>query len=131
MRPRFVITNIIGLALIYAGWRLGLFDRFPTLGPVECIMLGILGLYAACGAVAAFLGQWRTCAHIANSLPMWALAFTGLCLVLAVADLTSLTPEAMALVFRNLAFSIVPNIFGVALMAWLREIAWWCARAEV
>jgi hypothetical protein len=131
MRPRFVITNFIVLALIYAGWRTGLLNGFPTLGPVESAMVGLLALYAAVGAVAAFLGHWRTCAHIANSLPMWALAFTGLGLVLAVAGLNSLTPEAMALVFRNLAYAIVPNIVGVALMAWLRELAWWCARAEV
>jgi hypothetical protein len=42
-----------------------------------------------------------------------------------------LTLQAMAAVFRNLAFPIVPNIAGVALMAWLREVAWWSDRAEV
>jgi hypothetical protein len=131
MRPRFVIVNLVVLALIFAGYRLGVLDRFPTLGPLECVMVGFLVLYAAAGAIAAFLGQWRSCAHIANSLPMWALAFTGLGLVLAVAGLHSLTPDAMAVVFRNLAYSIIPNIVGVALMAWLRELAWWCARAEV
>ena len=119
------------LALIYAGWHLGLFAGFPRLGPLELMMVGFLALYAACGAVAAFLGNWRTCAHIANSLPMWALAFTGLGLILAVSDLHTLTPQAMAAVFRNLAFAIVPNIAGVALMAWLREVAWWCDHAEV
>lgn len=131
MRPRFVITNVIVLALFYAGWRMGLLNGFPALGPLECAMVGVLVVYGAVGAGAAFFGNWRTCAHIANSLPMWALAFTGLGLVLAVAGLNSLTPSAMAVVFRNLAYAIVPNIVGVALMAWLREIAWWCARAEV
>ncbi|MEO8715612.1 MAG: hypothetical protein ABI369_11420 [Acetobacteraceae bacterium] len=131
MRPRFVITNVIIAALIYAAWRLGVFAGFPALAPVEVVMVGFLAVYAAFGAAAAFMGNWRTCAHIANSLPMWALTFTGLGLVLAVADLHALTPEAMAAVFRNLAFSIIPNIAGVALMAWLRELAWWCARAEV
>lgn len=131
MRPRFVVTNVVILALLYAGERLGIFAGFPALGPIEVVMVGFLAVYAAFGAGAAFLGHWATCAHIANSLPMWALTFTGLGLVLAVADLHTLTPEAMASVFRNLAFSIVPNIAGVALMAWLRELAWWCARAEV
>lgn len=131
MRPRFVVTNVVVAALIYAAWRLGVFVGFPALGSVEVVMVGFLGAYAALGAGAAFLGNWRTCAHIANSLPMWALTFTGLGLVLAVADLHSLTPEAMAAVFRNLAYSIIPNIVGVALMAWLRELAWWSARAEV
>jgi hypothetical protein len=131
MRPRFIVTNVVILALLYAGWRLGVFDGFPALGPFEGVMVSVLAVYAGFGAVAAFFGHWRTCAHIANSLPMWALAFTGLGLVLAVADLHSLTPDAMAVVFRNLAFSIVPNIAGVALMAWLRELAYWCARAEV
>lgn len=131
MRPRFVVTNVIVAALVYAAWRLGVFAGFPALAPVEIVMVGFLVAYAAIGAIAAFLGNWRTCAHIANSLPMWALAFTGLGLVLAVAGLNSLTPDAMAVVFRNLAYAIVPNIVGVALMAWLRELAWWCARAEV
>jgi len=131
MRPRFVVANVVIAALIYAAWRFGVFVGFPALGPVELVMVGFLAAYALFGAVAAFVGNWRTCAHIANSLPMWALTFTGLGLVLAVADLHSLTPEAMATVFRNLAYSIIPNIVGVALMAWLRELAWWCARAEV
>lgn len=131
MRPRFVVTNVIVAALVYAAWRLGVFAGFPTLAPVELVMVGFLVAYAAIGAIAAFVGNWRACAHIANSLPMWALTFTGLGLVLAVADLRSLTPEAMAVVFRNLAYSIIPNIVGVALMAWLRELAWWCAGAEV
>ncbi|HEY5300106.1 MAG TPA: hypothetical protein VIJ55_05465 [Acetobacteraceae bacterium] len=131
MRPRFVVTNVVVAALAYAAWRFGVFTGFPALGRVEIVMVGFLAAYAALGAAAAFMGNWRTCAHIANSLPMWALTFTGLGLVLAVADLHSLTPEAMAVVFRNLAYSIIPNIVGVALMAWLRELAWWCARAEV
>lgn len=131
MRPRFIITNVIIVALFYAAWRFGVFAGFPALAPVELAMVGFLAVYALIGAAAAFMGNWRTCAHIANSLPMWALSFTGLGLVLAVADLHALTPEAMATVFRNLAYSIIPNIAGVALMAWLRELAWWCARAEV
>ncbi|MGH7210666.1 MAG: hypothetical protein ACREF1_04305 [Acetobacteraceae bacterium] len=131
MRPRFVVTNVVIAALLYAAWRFGVFVGFPTLGPAELAMVGFLAVYAAFGAAVAFMGNWRTCAHIANSLPMWALTFTGLGLVLAVADLHSLTPEAMAVVFRNLAYAIIPNIVGVALMAWLRELAWWCARVEV
>lgn len=131
LRPRFVVVNGMVLALLFAAWRLGMFAGFPALGAVELIMVGFLAAYAIAGAIAAFLGHWEACAHIANSLPMIALAFTGLGLILAVAGLGALTPEAMAAVFRNLAFSIVPNIAGVALMVWLREIAWYCAREEV
>ena len=126
MRPRFVILNAMMAAVLIAAWRAGLLDAVPALGPDEAIMLGALGVYAAAGFCAAWFGRWQTARHVANGVPMWALACTGLGMLLAVNGLHSLTPAAMAQVFRELAFAIAPNIAGVALMAWLRETIWWC-----
>lgn len=126
LRPRFVTINAMVLAVGVAGWRLGLFAALPELGNAELMLLGFLGVYAAIGFGAAALGRWETARHVANGVPMWALGCTGLGMLLAVSGLHSLTPEAMARVFRDLAFAITPNIAGVAAMAWLREILWWC-----
>lgn len=131
MRARFVIVNALVLALFFAGWRAGLFAALPDLGGAELAMLGALGCYAGVGFCAAFLGDWRLAAHVANGTPMWALGCTGLGMLLAVTRLNALTPEALATVFRDLAFAISPNIAGVVLMAWIREVAHWCGGEEI
>ncbi|MGH7118155.1 MAG: hypothetical protein ACREFP_04060 [Acetobacteraceae bacterium] len=125
-RPRFVVVNVMMLAIAIAGWRAGLFVAVPALGAADVAMLAALAAYAAIGFGAAWYERWQTARHIANGVPMWALGCTGLGMLLAVNGLHSLTPVAMARVFRELAFAIAPNIAGVALMAWLREVIWWC-----
>lgn len=94
-------------------------------------MLVVLGLYSLTGFWAAFRGNWKTAAHIANGTPMFALAMTGLGMLLATLDLTELTPQALALVFREMVLAISPNILGVFLLAWLRELAFWCGDAGI
>ncbi len=131
MRPRFVVVNAMVAAVLIAAWRAGLFAAVPALGADEAVMLAALGVYAAAGFGAAWLGKWETARHIANGVPMWALGCTGLGMLLAVDGLHSLTPAAMAQVFRELAFAISPNIGGVALMSWLREAIWWCGGETV
>lgn len=130
MRPRFVTINAMVVALAIAAWRAGLFAAVPELGAAELMLVGSLAVYAAIGFGAVWRGRFETARHMANGVPMWALGCTGLGMLLAVAQLHSLTPEAMARVFRELAFAITPNIAGVALMAWLRELLWWCGGAE-
>jgi hypothetical protein len=125
-RPCFVVVNVMVLAVGAAAWRTGLFTAVLSLGADETAMLAGLAAYAAVGFGAAFCGRWETARHIANGVPMWALGCTGLGMLLAVDHLHALTPAAMAEVFRDLAFAIAPNIAGVMLMAWLRELIWWC-----
>lgn len=125
-KPRFIVVNVMMIAILIAAWRVGLLAAVPALGGVETTMLGALGVYAALGFAAAWRGRWQIAQHIANGVPMWALGCTGLGMLLAVNGLHELTPAAMARVFRDLAFAIAPNIAGVALMSWLREVIWWC-----
>ena len=94
-------------------------------------MLAALVLYSAAGFWAAFRGRWSVAAHIANGTPMFALAMTGLGMLLATLDLGELTPQALAQVFREMVLAITPNILGVFLLAWLRELAFWCGNAEI
>lgn len=130
-KPKFVIMNASLAGLTYAAWHLGFFAGFPSLGLTETAMIWCLVAYALFGAAMAFRGRWDACAHVANSLPMIALGFTGLGLILAAAQIHDLTPTALAVVFQSLAFSIAPNVVGVALMVWLRTLAWYCVRIEV
>ncbi|MDA8051044.1 MAG: hypothetical protein M0002_13760 [Rhodospirillales bacterium] len=130
-RPRFVVINVMVAAVGIAAWRAGLFAAVPALGGKEAAMLAGLSLYALVGFGAAWRGRWETARHIANGVPMWALGCTGLGMLLAVNGLHALTPAAMAVVFRDMAFAIAPNIAGVLLMAWLREAIWWCGGEEV
>lgn len=125
-RPRFVIVNVMMGAVLIAAWQAGLFASVPALAGTEAAMLSILGIYAAVGFAAAWCRRWESARHIANGVPMWALGCTGLGMLLAVNGLHSLTPVAMAQVFRELAFAIAPNVAGVVLMSWLREAIWWC-----
>lgn len=127
MRPRFVIVNAVIAALAFAAWHIGLFADFPDVGRAEIAMCAVLLAYGLAGAVFGFCGHWAACGHIAHSLPIIALGFTGLGLLLAVSGLGPLDPAALATVFRALAFAILPNVVGVALMAWLRELGWWSA----
>lgn len=129
-RPRFVIVNAMAVALSAAAWYAGWLDGLAALTNAEWAMLAFLVAYFAVGLTAAFRRDWRLVGHIANGLPMWALGFTGLGLVMAVADLKAMTPETLLTVFRHLALAIVPNVFGVLLMVWLREIAFWSGDRE-
>ena len=129
-RPRFVIVNVIAVALVGAAWQAGWLTGLAGLGAAEWAMLAFLGLYFGVGLAGAVGGNWRLVGHIADGLPMWALGFTGLGLVMAVAGLTSMTPETLLAVFRHLALAIVPNVFGVLLMIWLREISYWSGPDE-
>ncbi len=129
-RPRFVIVNAVAITLAGAAWHAGWLDGLSALTNAEWAMLAFLGIYFSIGLAAALRRDWRLVGHIANGLPMWALGFTGLGLVMAVAGLTAMTPETLLTVFRHLALAIVPNIFGVLLMVWLREIAFWSGDRE-
>ncbi len=129
-RPRFVIVNAVALTLAAAAWHAGWLDGLSALTGAEWAMLAFLGAYFSVGLVAALRRDWRLVGHIANGLPMWALGFTGLGLVMAVTGITAMTPETLLAVFRHLALAIVPNVFGVLLMVWLREIAFWSGDRE-
>lgn len=130
MRSQFVIINAIILSIVLVAWHLGIFDSFPDLQKKELIMLGGLFVYSLGGFIAVCRKCWATARHIANGIPMWALGCTGLGMLLAVHNMHSVNSAALTSVFRNLAFSISPNIVGVMLMAWLRELIWWLGHEE-
>lgn len=130
-RAKFVTFNVIALCLVFAAWRAGFFAFAGTFALREIVMLAALVLYSVVGFFAAFRGRWKTAAHIANGTPMFALALTGLGMLLATLDLTELTPQALAQVFREMVLAISPNILGVLLLAWIRELAFWCGDAEI
>jgi hypothetical protein len=131
VRPKFVALNLIALCLCVAAWRAGFFAFFDTFTAREVAMLVALTLYSFLGFVAAFLGRWNIAAHVANGLPIFALAMTGIGMLLATLGLDALTPQALAHVFRDMVLAISPNILGVLLMAWLRELMFWCGDATV
>lgn len=130
-KAKFVTLNLIAFCLVFAAWRAGFFAFSSAFGIRELVMLAVLVLYSLVGFWAAFRGRWKTAAHIANGTPMFALAMTGLGMLLATLDLSELTPQALALVFREMVLAITPNILGVLLLAWLRELAFWCGDAEI
>lgn len=127
MRSRLIILNVMLVAVGIAAWRDGYFSAFGLLGWQEIAMLVALGAYAAVGLGAAWRGRWETVARVANALPAWGLAFTGVGLLLAAAGLHSLTPDALSQVFRELVFAVAPNIVGVLGFSWLTALANWAA----
>lgn len=131
MRPRFVIVNAVIAAICVAASRLGLFGGVQALGTAEIAMLSMLGVMFLVGIGCAFRGRWESVYHIANTLPVWAMAFTGLGLLLVVATGSMATPADKAAMFRGIVFAISPNIAAAAFMAWLRELAWWSGRESI
>ncbi len=126
-RPRLVVLNVMLVAIGIAAWRGGYLSAFGLLGWQEIAMLAALGAYAAVGLGAAWCRRWDTVRRVANALPAWGLAFTGVGLLLAAAGLHSLTPAALSSVFRELVFAVAPNIAGVLGFAWLTALANWAA----
>lgn len=126
-RPRLIILNVMLLAVGIAAWRAGYLAAFELLGWQESLLLALLGAYTAVGFGAAWCGRWDTVRRVANALPAWGLAFTGVGLLLAAAGLHSLTPAALSAVFRSLVFAVAPNIVGVLGFAWLTMLANWAA----
>lgn len=131
MRSKFVIINTMILALIFVFWRTGLLAGFGQLAGTEFILLGLLGLYAIPGFISVFRGNHIHARFIANSIPMWSLTFTVLGMILAVSQITAFTPEIIAVVFKNLAFAITPNMIGVVLMVWIRELCFYMWEEEI
>lgn len=131
VRPTFITLNLIAFCIGFAAWRAGFFAFAGEFAPRELVMLVALVLYSLVGFWAAFLGRWNVTSHIANGTPMFALAMTGIGMLLATLDLGELTPQALAQVFREMVLAISPNILGVFLLAWLRELSFWCGDAEL
>lgn len=125
MRARFVVINAIVAALVAAAWRAGLLAPFSSMGGMEIALISALGAYFLVGLAAAWLGRWETAEHVANALPAWGLACTGLGLLIAASGLHSLTPDALSHVFRALVFAVAPNIVGVLGFAWLGAVQHW------
>lgn len=115
------------VTLLVVAWRSRMLTPFAALGWHEIALLGLLGAYTAVGIGAACRGRWAAVRRVANALPAWGLAFTGLGLLLAAAGLHDLTPAALSVVFRELVFAVAPNIVGVLGFAWLTVLANWAA----
>jgi hypothetical protein len=117
--------------LVIAGFAIGLFAAIPSLILTEKLMLGLLVAITVFGLLLGFGHRWDSASHIANTLPMLGLAFTGLGLLNAVASMGALTPDALASVFRELGYAIAPNIMAVFGMWWIKVVGWWAAGEEI
>lgn len=131
MRPKFITLNVVILCFCFSAWWAGFFSFTSLFGVKEIIMLSILGVYSSFGFGAIIIKKWNICRHIANGTPMFALAMTGLGMLLATTTLDTLTPQALAQVFKDMVMAISPNILGIFLLAWLRELAFWCGNEEI
>jgi hypothetical protein len=97
----------------------------------EIFLLGCLVLYALPGFIAVTQQNWKVVKHIGNGVPMWAICFTVLGLILTVTSIKDMTPESLTNAFRNIILSLAPNLVGMLLMNWLRELAWWLGHEEL
>lgn len=127
---RFIVVNTMLLSIVCVALWANFFAGFFILNKMEYAMIGFLFVYFLFGVIAAWRENWEVTRHIANGLPMWALTFTGIGIVNAAIGLTGTDTNTLLMVFKNLALAISPNIVGVFLMVWLREIALWCGNEE-
>jgi len=127
---KFMVINTMLISLLGSAWWAGFLTGFLKLHGIEYAMILFLFAYFIIGVITSILKKWEIVRHIANGLPMWALVFTGIGIINAAIGLSNTETETLLTVFINLALAISPNIVGVFLMIWLREIALWCGHEE-
>jgi len=128
---KFVTIHVTVAAVAFALWRAGVFAIFPRLSSTELILIGLLGAYAIRGFIALLQQRWDDVRHIANSLPMYGLCFTVLGILLTMASVKDFSTEAVTNLLLPLICALAPNMVGVALMVWMRELAWWLGHEEI
>ena len=128
---KFVTIHVTVAAVAFALWRAGMFEIFPRLSTTELILVGLLGAYATRGFLALLQQRWEDVRHIANSLPMYGLCFTVLGILLTMASVKDFSAEAVTKLLLPLICALTPNMVGVALMVWMRELAWWMGHEEI
>lgn len=128
---KFVTIHVTVAAVAFALWRAGVFGIFPRLSSTEMILVGLLAAYAVRGFIAMLQQRWEDVRHVANSLPMYGLCFTVLGILLTMASVKGLSPESVTNLLLPLICALTPNMVGVGLMIWMRELAWWMGHEEV
>jgi hypothetical protein len=128
---KFVTIHVTVAAVTFALWRGGVFGIFPRLSPTELILVGLLGTYAIRGFIAMAQRRWEDVRHIANSLPMYGLCFTVLGILLTMASVRDFSAESVTSLLLPLICALTPNMVGVALMVWMRELSWWLGHEEI
>ena len=128
---RFVTIHATVAAVAFALWRAGVFESFPRLNATELVLVGLLGAYAIRGFIAMLQQHWEDVTHIANSLPMYGLCFTVLGILLTMASVKDFSAEAVTKLLLPLICALTPNMVGVALMVWMRELTWWMGHEEI
>lgn len=128
---RIIFFIFLTVCLIWLGGLLGLLDSFRVLGRDEFLMLGGLGAYAALGLWGVFRRDFPMVSQVSHDLPILALVFTGLGLLLAINGLRELDQASMTVVFKQLGFAISPNVLGVGLMFWFRALCYWVAGERI
>lgn len=118
------------ISLLGSAWWANFLFGFSKLHMMEYVMILFLLAYFMVGIISSLFKKWEIVRHIANGLPMWALVFTGIGIINAAIGLSNTETDTLLIVFKNLALAISPNIVGVFLMIWLREIALWCGHEE-
>jgi hypothetical protein len=128
---KFVTIHVTVAAVAFALWRAGVFGIFPRLNSTELILVGLLAAYAIRGFIAMLQQRWQDVRHIANSLPMYGLCFTVLGILLTMASVKDYSTESATNLLLPLICALTPNMIGVGLMIWMRELAWWMGHEEI
>lgn len=126
-KARFVIANTMLFSLLVISWRLGYLRPFGMAGGIEIVSGSVLASYGAFGMWLVFTGQFENARHVANQLPIWGLSFTGTAFMVAIFQIAS-THLGRTEILLDVAVAIAPNVIATALLAWLREVAWWASR---
>lgn len=121
---RFFVVNVVLFTTLYCLWALGLFNGISeSFTEKELIIWGLLTAYSIPGFVAVYRENFDLARHILHGIPMVALLGTVAGMIISVAGVTTLSPEVILGVFKNLIFSISANLIGMFLFVWMRELA--------
>ena len=131
MRPAFIVTNVILFSVIGAAGWLGLLSPLLLMPHYEIVISCFVALLWAFGIGAALLGKTKIVYHIANGLPMYGLAGTGISIILAITSVHALNSTTAFDVFRAVGLSLAINFEGIIGMIWLRELAFWDQKEHI
>ncbi len=118
MRGRFLLVNLIGVALIVAAWWVGI---VPLLIQSDRIhFIPIIGGLTCWGLWLGWAGRGGGGAGLRDKLPVLGLIGTVLGVLLAVKSVQGADMDAARLqVFTEVGQSLVANLLGILAYAWL------------
>lgn len=131
MLIRFILVNFLVAAIIVGATASGMFGWAADLPRTTWLMVALLGGVWCAGMCFVIARNWAAVYHTSNLLPILGLVLTGLGIQIARHAAPSATADAHLFLFNAIIESMSTTFISVALMAHVRECAYWIGGEHV